>query len=100
MAGDSTRDLPNVPTVAEAGYPKAQSFQWFGLLAPARTPAPIVARLQAETARALQTPEMRARLATENADPVGSTPAEFAALIRQEMEKWTEVARAANINPE
>jgi tripartite-type tricarboxylate transporter receptor subunit TctC len=97
---ERTRDLPNVPTVAEAGYPKAQSFQWFGLLAPARTPAPIVARLQAETARALQTPEMRERLATEGADPVGSTPAEFAALIRQEMEKWTEVARAANIKPE
>jgi tripartite-type tricarboxylate transporter receptor subunit TctC len=97
---ERTRDLPNVPTVAEAGYPKAQSFQWFGLLAPARTPAPIVARLQAETARALQTPEMRERLAVEGADPVGSTPAEFAALIRQEMEKWTEVARAANIKPE
>jgi len=59
-----------------------------------------VARLQAETARALQTPEMRERLATEGADPVGSTPTEFAALIRQEMEKWTEVARAANIKPE
>ncbi len=94
------RDLPNVPTVAEAGYPKAQSFQWFGLLAPARTPPFIIVRLQAETVRALQTPEMRARLATEGADPVGSTPAEFAALIRQEMEKWTEVARAANIKPE
>jgi tripartite-type tricarboxylate transporter receptor subunit TctC len=98
--GERMRDLPNVPTVAEAGYAKAQSFQWFGLLAPARTPAPIIARLQAETARALQTPEMRARLATESADPVGSTPAEFAALIRREMEKWTDVARAANIKPE
>jgi len=94
------RDLPNVPAVAETGYPKAQSFQWFGLLAPARTPAPVIARLQAETARALKTPEMRDRLAIEGADPVGSTPAEFAALIRHEMEKWTEVARAANIKPE
>ena len=94
------RDLPDVPTLAEAGYPDAQSFQWFGLLAPAGTPQSIVARLQAETARALQTPEMRARLALENADPVGSTPAEFSALIRQEMEKWTAVARAANIRPE
>ena len=94
------RDLPNVPTFAEAGYPNAQSFQWFGLLAPAGTPQSVVARLQAETARALETPEMRARLALENADPVGSTPAEFSALIRQEMEKWTAVARAANIRPE
>jgi tripartite-type tricarboxylate transporter receptor subunit TctC len=94
------RDLPDVPTFAEAGYPNAQSFQWFGLLAPAGTPQSVVARLQAETARALETPEMRARLALENADPVGSTPAEFSALIRQEMEKWTAVARAANIRPE
>ena len=98
--GERMRDLPNVPTVAEAGYPKAQSFQWFGLLAPARTPAPVIARLQAETAQALKTPEMRGRLAIEGADPIGSTPAEFAALIRQEMEKWTEVARSANIKPE
>ena len=50
--------------------------------------------------RSIRPPEMRARLATENADPVGSTPAEFAALIRREMEKWGAVARAANIKPE
>jgi tripartite-type tricarboxylate transporter receptor subunit TctC len=93
-------DLPDVPTVAEAGYPKAQSFQWFGLLAPAGTPAPIIARLQSETAHALRTPEMRKRLATEGADPVGSTPAEFASLIRDEMDKWATVARAADIRPE
>jgi tripartite-type tricarboxylate transporter receptor subunit TctC len=97
---ERVRDLPNVPTVAEAGHPNAQSFQWFGLLAPARTPVSVVARLQEETARALKTQEMRERLAIEGADPVGSTPAEFAALIRKEMEKWTEVARAANIKPE
>jgi len=97
---ERTRDLPEVPTVAEAGYPKAQSFQWFGLLAPAGTPAAVIARIQTETAHALKTPEMRARLATEGAEPVGSTPAEFAALIRQEMEKWAKVARAADIKPE
>jgi len=95
-----TRDMPDVPTVAEAGYPKAQSFQWFGLLAPAGTPESIVAQIQVETARVLKTPEMQKRLATEGAEPVGSTPAEFATLIRQEMAKWGEVARAANIKPE
>ena len=94
------RDFPDVPTVAEAGYPGAQSVQWFGLLAPAGTPAAIVDRLQVESARALETPEMHARLAAEGAEPVGSTPAEFGAMIRREMEKWSAVAREAGIKPE
>jgi tripartite-type tricarboxylate transporter receptor subunit TctC len=93
-------DLPAVPTLGEAGLAGATSFQWFGLLAPAGTPPAAVALLQRESARALRTPDMLKRLALEGAEPIGSTPQEFGALIREEMERWTAVARAANIKPE
>ena len=92
--------LPNIPTAAEAGVPKYEALQWYGLLAPAGTPAPIVARLYYETAKAARSPEMKARLAADGAEPVGNTPAAFAAHIRDEMEKWGAVARAAGIEPQ
>ena len=92
--------LPNIPTAAEAGVPKYEALQWYGLLAPAGTPAPIVARLYYETAKAARSPEMKARLAADGAEPVGNTPAAFAAHIRDEMEKWAAVARAAGIEPQ
>ena len=91
--------LPDVPTVAEAGVANYEALQWYGLLAPAGTPAPIIARLHAETAKAVRSAEMKERLAADGADPVGSTPAEFAALIKEEVGKWSAVARAANIQP-
>jgi tripartite-type tricarboxylate transporter receptor subunit TctC len=92
--------LPNIPTISEAGVPNYEAMQWYGLLAPAGTPAPIVQRLYAETAKAARSDEMKARLATDGAIPVGNTPAEFAAHIKQEMAKWGEVARAAKIEPQ
>jgi len=92
--------LPNIPTMAEAGVPNYEALQWYGLLAPAGTPAPIVQRLHAETAKAARSAEMQARLAADGAVPVGNTPAEFAAHIKQEMEKWGAVARAAGIQPQ
>jgi tripartite-type tricarboxylate transporter receptor subunit TctC len=92
--------LPDVPTVAEAGVPTYEALQWYGLLAPAGTPAPIIARLHAETAKAVRSVEMKERLAADGADPVGNTPAEFAAHIKDEMRKWAEVARAAKIEPQ
>ena len=92
--------LPDVPTVAEAGVANYEALQWYGLLAPAGTPAPIVARLHAETAKAVRSAEMKERLAADGADPVGNTPAEFAAHIKEEMRKWAEVARAAKIEPQ
>ena len=92
--------LPDVPTVAEAGVANYEALQWYGLLAPAGTPAPIIARLHAETAKAVRSAEMKERLAADGADPVGNTPAEFAAHIKEEMRKWAEVARAAKIEPQ
>ena len=89
--------FPAVPPVAEAGVPGYEAMQWYGVAAPAGTPAPIIARLHAEAARALQSDEMKEKLALDGAQPVGSTPAEFAALIRRELDKWTRVVRAAGI---
>jgi tripartite-type tricarboxylate transporter receptor subunit TctC len=91
--------LPNVPTVAEA-VPGYEAMQWYGLLAPAGTAPAIISRLNAEALKALRSDEMKERLALDGAEPLGSTPAEFAALIREELAKWTRVARAANIEPQ
>jgi len=89
--------LPAVPPVAEAGVPGYEAMQWYGLVAPAGTPAPVIVRLNAEAVKALQSDEMKEKLALDGAQPVGSTPAEFAVLIRSELDKWTRVARAARI---
>jgi tripartite-type tricarboxylate transporter receptor subunit TctC len=98
VSGPSRVDaFPAVPPVAEAGVPGYEAMQWYGVAAPAGTPAPIIARLHAEAAKALQSGEMKEKLALDGAQPVGSTPAEFAALIRRELEKWARVVRAAGI---
>ena len=95
-----SRFMPDLPTINESGVPGYEAIQWFGLLAPAGTPQAIIDRLQAETAKILDTPAMKARLALEGAEPIGNTPAEFSALIKAEMTKWSQVAKAAGIKPE
>jgi len=92
--------LPDVPTIAEAGLPGYESVQWYGVLAPAGTPATVVNKLQAEIVRAVQSPEMQAAMASEGADPVGSTADEFATFIRSEIAKWTQVVKTACIQQE
>jgi tripartite-type tricarboxylate transporter receptor subunit TctC len=92
--------LPEVPTIAESGLPGYDSVQWYGVLAPAGTPREIVARLHAEIARALRAPDVRERLAADGAEPVGSSPEEFAAFIKSEIDKWARVASAAGIRAE
>jgi tripartite-type tricarboxylate transporter receptor subunit TctC len=91
--------LPNVPPVGDA-VPGYEAMQWYGLLAPAGTPGAIVERLNAEALVALRAKETKDRLATDGAEPLGSTPEEFAAFIRRELDKWTRVARAAGIEPQ
>ena len=92
--------LPDVPTVAEAGLPGYDSTQWYGVLAPAGTPRDVVARLHDGIVHALRDAEVGKRLAADGAEPVGSSPEEFAAFIRSESEKWAKVASAAGIKPE
>ncbi|HXF65679.1 MAG TPA: tripartite tricarboxylate transporter substrate binding protein [Burkholderiales bacterium] len=91
---------PGIPTIAEAGVPGYEAVQWFGVLAPAATPREIVSRLHGEIVRALHSPEVRGRFAADGADPVGSTPEEFAAFLRAETAKWAKVAQEAGIRPE
>jgi tripartite-type tricarboxylate transporter receptor subunit TctC len=89
--------LPDVPTVAEQGYPGFQTSQWYGLNAPAKTPKAIIDRLAAEAGRAAKTALIRERLAVDDAEPVGSTPEEYAAFIKKEQERWSKVVRTAHI---
>ena len=89
--------LPAVPTVMESGLSGYEAGTWYGLLAPAATPPAIINRLHAQTVRALADEEVRRRLVEEGLDPVGSTPAEFAAYIRAEMTKWAGVIKAAGV---
>jgi tripartite-type tricarboxylate transporter receptor subunit TctC len=88
--------LPDVPTIAEAGPVKGfDASSWFGLFAPAGTPAEIVNRIQQETAKSLQTPAVKDRLLAQGAIPGGQTPAEFARFITAETKKWAQVVKAS-----
>jgi len=89
--------LPEVPTVAEAGLPGFEVTTWYGVLAPAGTPRPIIARLNAELVKVMHSPEMKERLAAIGTDPVTTTPEEFAAYIQAEIVKWGDVIRKANL---
>jgi len=91
--------LPEVPTISEAGLPGFEASSWFGLVAPARTPRPIVERLATETAKALQDSEMQARFSALGARLVGNTPEEFTRRIAEERPRWGEVIRSAGIKP-
>jgi tripartite-type tricarboxylate transporter receptor subunit TctC len=88
--------MPDIPAIAEA-VPGYEAIQWYGLFAPAGTPAPVVARLHKEIAAALKSPEMQKRVAADGAEAVGNSPAEFSAQIKSELEKWAKVAEQANL---
>jgi tripartite-type tricarboxylate transporter receptor subunit TctC len=92
--------FPNVPTMAEAGYPEIEGDGWVGILVPAGTPAEIIAILYRDSAKILAQPDMKERLAALGYDVVTSTPKEFAARIAVEIEMWAKVIRAANIKAE
>ena len=89
--------LPQVPTMAEAGYAAVETTVWNGVLVPAKTPAAIVSRLNAEIVAVLKDADLRARFAAQGAEAVGSTSAEFGAHIRREIDKWGKVVRAAGL---
>jgi tripartite-type tricarboxylate transporter receptor subunit TctC len=88
---------PELPTLVELGFPEMDVPVWTALFAPARTPPAIVARLQREVARAVQLPEIRERFAAMGVDPIGGSSEELARQVALDIEKWTAVARAANI---
>ena len=92
--------LPDVPTVAEQGWPGFERTQWYGLLAPASLPAAAADKLAAEAIKAIKAPAAVERLATDTAQAVGNTPAEFARFIAQEQARWKPVIARAKIKPD
>jgi tripartite-type tricarboxylate transporter receptor subunit TctC len=91
---------PELPTVAEAGFPGFEAIGWFGWVAPAKMPRDIVGRLNRELVRAIRLPDMQERLRQSGSDPVGNSAQEFGAFIRSEHEKWARVVRQSQINVE
>ncbi len=92
--------MPDLPTIAEAGVPGYESSTWFGPLAPAKTPRDIIVRLNTELMKMLQRPEVKARFAADGIEALGSTPEEFGAYIKTEIERWGRVIKAAGVQPE
>jgi tripartite-type tricarboxylate transporter receptor subunit TctC len=90
---------PDLPTMAESGFPGFDVTVWFGLMAPARTPPAIVEKLHRETVRILAMPEMRKRFDDLGIEPIGNSPAEFTAVINGEIPKWAKLIREAGIKP-
>ena len=98
----STRSsaLPGVPTVAESGLPGYEVSPWYAVFMPAGTPAPVVARMNAELRQALKSPGIRARLADIGAEPIGSTPGQLAAHLEAERARWERIVRERGIRTE
>lgn len=88
---------PNIPTVSESGYPDFKVVTWFGLVAPAGTPAAVVDRLNREVAAAVKSPEIRKRLIALGADPTTNSPAEYLEMIKTDRDTWGRVVKSANI---
>jgi tripartite-type tricarboxylate transporter receptor subunit TctC len=91
---------PELPTIAESGYPGFEVTTWFGLLAPARTPATIVGKLHLETVKVLAQADARAKFADFGVEGIGNSPDEFAAVIKSEIPKWAKVIKESGIKPD
>jgi tripartite-type tricarboxylate transporter receptor subunit TctC len=94
------RELPDLPTLAELGYPGAEAGSWYGVLAPARLPPALTARLHADILAAMRQPAVRERVIAAGLNPLETGPAEFQAQLAAEVEKWGRVVKAAGIKPD
>jgi len=90
-------DLPDVPTVAESGYPGFEAYSWIGIFAPAGTPEAVIKRLNQDFAQTLQDPEVKAKLVAAGFEPIGSTPQELGQFVRREYDKWAKFVKEAKI---
>jgi len=99
LAQKRSAAVPELPTIAEAGLPGAEAVSWFGVFATAGTPKAVVDRLNAAMVAAIRKPDVQARMADVGAEPVGSSPEEFARLIRSEIDKWGKVIQTAGVKP-
>jgi tripartite-type tricarboxylate transporter receptor subunit TctC len=95
-----TPAAPEVPTVAESGIPGFLVTTWYGVSAPAKTPRPIIDKLHSEIVRALNSPDLKARLTNDGADPVGNTPEQYTAFVQNEIAKWGKVIKSAGLKGE
>jgi tripartite-type tricarboxylate transporter receptor subunit TctC len=95
-----SRAAPELPTIAEQGFPGYESSLWYALLAPATTPQPIIKRLNAETVKVLKLPDVSEQLLSQGAEPVGNSPQELSRFIKEEIARWTKLINAANIQVE
>ena len=92
-----TRAAPDIPTVAELGFPGYQSSLWYALIAPAATPPAVIQRLNAEVARIVRVPAFSDQLLAQGADPIGNRPQELAVFLRSDIERWKKLVQQANI---
>jgi tripartite-type tricarboxylate transporter receptor subunit TctC len=92
--------LPNIPTMAESGYPDIEGENWFGFIVPAGTPKEIVAQLHREIVKLGTLPDVTEKLSALGFESVGNTPEEFVAQIKRELPKWAKLVRDANIKAE
>ena len=92
--------IPELPTIAEQGFPDFEAVSWYALMVAAGTPRDVIRKLHAETTRILRLPDVKGKLAGLGADAVGSTPEELATTIRVETARWAEVIRKQRIKPE
>jgi tripartite-type tricarboxylate transporter receptor subunit TctC len=99
-SGKRSAAMPDVPTIAESGLPGFDVQPWFGVVAPAGTPAPVINRLHAELAKVMQRPEVRQKLASLGAEPTTTTPKEFAGFIDSEITRWAAVVKQSGAKSE
>jgi tripartite-type tricarboxylate transporter receptor subunit TctC len=92
--------LPDVPTLDEAGLKGFEAVAWNGLTAPAKTPRDVIMKINADVLKVVNSPELKERLKAEGSDPVGNTPEQFGAFLRDEIAKWAKVIKFANVKPE
>jgi tripartite-type tricarboxylate transporter receptor subunit TctC len=99
-SGKRSPAMPDVPSMSEAGVPGMTVYSWYGFVGPAGLPKEVVSRVHAETVKALAVPSLKERYLTQGSELVGSSPEAFSKLIRDELRRWAEVFRTAEITPE
>ena len=89
--------MPDLPTIAEQGFPGFETAQWYGINAPAAVPADIIRRIADESRRAMRSPFVTERFANDDAEAIGSTPQEYDSFIRKEQKIWSDIVKRASI---
>jgi tripartite-type tricarboxylate transporter receptor subunit TctC len=100
MSAERSPAFPDVPTMRDLGYPNFMVETWYGIFAPAGTPAPIVAKLSAEIDSILREPDVRAQLARQGMNPIGGTPARLGSYVKEDLARWKRVVEETGLKPE